>query len=256
MKNWQKLLRKAERALERGRVSEALQLCDQAAFENEESRYSAGLMRGSILLELGDAVGALSAFESLAKPESQDSEVDCARGMALFELARFPEAEAALRSAVRGGPHLAKAFHTLGLIAEFKGTGEEVRWFREARSLEPTRFGHRVQLSNAEFREMVEEAVAELPSDFVEIVEEIPIVVSELPIVNELNQLQPPISPLSLAMMVGAVRVEHGPADDLEPILFLFKRNIERAFPDPEEMKSATRRAIIRHFAEALGFTQ
>ena len=235
-------------------MSEALQFCDQAAFFSEEARYSAGLMRGNILLELGDATGALSAFDSLAEPGQRDFEVDCARGMALFELARFPEAEAALKSAVSDGPHLAQALHTLGLIAEFKGSGEEVQWFREARLIEPDRYGHRAQLSNGEFRQRVEEAIAELPTDFIKVVEEIPIVVSELPIVNESYQLNPPISPLSLAMLVGVAVAEEARSQDLEPILFLFKRNIERAFPEKEGMKSAIRRAIIRHFAEMLGF--
>ena len=82
--------------------------------------------------------------------------------------------------------------------------------------------------------------------------EELPIVVAELPLVNDLHQLDPRISPLSLAMMVGAI-TESGPEEGIQPVLFLFKRNVERAFRDRDEMISATRAAIMGNFADALG---
>ena len=56
---------------------------------------------------------------------------------------------------------------------------------------------------------------------------------------------------------IGATRIstdqERGPEDGIQPVLFLFKRNVERAFRDRDEMISATRAAIMGNFADALG---
>lgn len=255
MEDWGQLLKEAERALLCGRPGEALQYCDRAAVGGEEARYSASLLRGNILLEMGDAQGALSSFEAVADPDASDPEIDCARGVALFELARFPEAEAALKSSIRQAPHLAQSYYTLGLIAEFSGKGEEARWFRQARDLAPEKFGHHKQLRNDDFQSMLEDALSGLPPALAEALEHIPIVVSELPLVNDLHQLEPPISPLALAMLGGATGVGEDGDERLEPVLFLFKRNIERAFTDRQDMMKATRHAVIEYFAEALGIS-
>ena len=252
MENWRELLLEAERALVSGRLGEALQCCDRASFLSGEARHRASLMRGRILLEIGDPLGALSAFESIARLEICDPEVDCARGVAHFELAQFPEAEAALRAAIRADPSLADGYYTLGLISEFLGTGEENHWFREARKIDPERFAPVCQLTNEEFQSIIEEAVSGMDEQFQDVLEQLPIVVAELPLVNDLHQLDPRISPLSLAMMVGAITEENS-EERIQPVLFLFKRNVERAFRNRAEMVSATRAAIIGNFADALG---
>ena len=164
MEEWGRLLKEAERALLGGRSGEALRYCERAAVGGEEARYSASLLRGNILLEMGDAQGALRAFESVADPDAADPEIDCARGVALFELARFAEAEAALKSSIREAPHLAQSYYTLGLLAEFAGKGEEVRWFRQARELAPEKFAHHKQLRTAAFQSMLEDALTGLPA--------------------------------------------------------------------------------------------
>lgn len=252
MENWEELLQKAEHSLTLGRVGEALQLCDRASFGPGAARYRAALMRGRILLELGDPLGALSTFESVARVDRPDPEVDCARGIALFELAQFPEAQAALRSALKMNPKLPDAYYTLALIAEFLGTGEEAHWFRKARELDPERFAPSVQLTNELFQTVIEDAVSDMDERFQKALEDIPIVVAELPLVNDLHQLDPKISPLSLAMMVGTV-MENAGETAIQPVLFLFKRNVERAFHARDEMVSATRAAIMSNFADALG---
>ena len=252
MAQWEQLLKQAERHLEEGRPGDALQLCDRACFAGDDALYQSALMRGRILLEIGDTSGALSCFDSIASLETKDAEVDCARGTALFELAQFPEAQSALQSAIREDPNLADAHYLLGLIAEFVGSGEEGRWFREAYRIDPERFSPSPQLTNDEFSEVIEEAVSGMDESFQQALEQIPIVVAELPLVNELKHLEPVISPLSLAMVVGTI-VDGYVDETVEPVLFLFKRNIERAFRDREGMISATRIAIQTHFSEALG---
>ena len=252
MVTWQELLKRAKHSLLMERPGEALQYCDRASFGSDEARYASVLVRGRILLEMGDPMGALSMFESIARLDYQDPEVDCARGRALFELAQFPESQAALTSALQVDAKLADAYYTLGLIAEFTGTGEEGPLFREARRLDPQRFFPNIQMTNDSFEALIHEAVAEMEEPFQRVLEQIPIMIAELPLVNDLHQLNPRISPLSLSMLVGAV-VESGPDEGIQPVLFFFKRNVERGFSNRTGMISATRSAIISNFVDSRG---
>ena len=254
MEDWKELLERAEQSLLRDRPQEALQFCARASFGTDEGRYRAALMRGRILLEIGDPLGALSSFESIARLDSPDPQVDCARGIALFELAQFPEAQAALRAALRGDPNLPDAHYTLGLLSEFLGTGEEEHWFREARRLDPLRFPPCLQMTNEAFEVIIQEAVSELEEPVQKALEEVPIVVAELPLVNDLHQLDPQISPLALSMTVGTI-LEGDPENEIQPVLFLFKRNVERAFGEREQMVAATRAAIASNFEDGFGVT-
>ncbi|MEZ4271436.1 MAG: hypothetical protein R3C68_08385 [Myxococcota bacterium] len=51
---WQDYLEQAEAAFRERRYHDALQLCDQAAMSGDQARYHATMMRGDVLLEMGD----------------------------------------------------------------------------------------------------------------------------------------------------------------------------------------------------------
>src|SRR5690606_25477836 len=133
------------------------QLCDRAALSGDDGRYHGALLRGDILLELGDAAAALSAYETVAQLDVPDPELDCARGIALFHLCRLPEAENALRSALRGRPDLPHAWYTLALIAEIRGNGQDPELFRRARMLDPEHYPPLEQMGRGEFEQALEE---------------------------------------------------------------------------------------------------
>jgi len=252
MPHWRQLLLKARHSLELGRPGEALQYCDRAALECEEARQTAALVRGAVLLELGDPSGALNCYEAIAIPNQPDPDLDCARGMALFELGHLAEAEAALKSAIHDDPGLAQAHYTLGLLYELSGIPEGMRCFREARRLSPEKFPADCQYTRAEFEELLKEAVAELPEEVAKALEDYPIVVADLPMVDELRQIQPRMSPQSLALVLGT---EGSPKGPQKPCLLVFKRNVERAFRDRESAASKVRDTVIREFSHALGFS-
>jgi len=257
--DWRDLLDRAEEALGDERYHDALQLCDRAAQHGDDARYYAAFLRGDVLLELGDPAAALSAYESIADPEVPDPEVDCARGVALYELAKLPEAENALRSAARGAPELAEAYYTLALIAELRGSGEAVELFRRARRIDPERYRAPKQMSPAAFEDVVSEALAELPDVVRDAIATIPVLVEELPDLEDLLASDPPLSPSTLGMFVGmppgALSVlDH--ADVEQPAILLYKRNLERAFPDPVELREEIRITVIHEIGHALGLSE
>jgi predicted Zn-dependent protease with MMP-like domain len=259
MSTWQDLLDDAEIALRELRHHDALQLCDRAAVQGDDARYFSALLRGDVLLDFGDAAGALSSYDSVADPGIADPELDLCRGLALFELVRFAEAENALRSALRGDPSLAEAHYTLALIAEINGTGREVEHFRQARRLDPDRFPAMPQMSRNEFEAVVEEALASLPESVREATRGIPVLIAEVVHPGDLMQADPPFSPRILGMFVGIaprdVSVLDAPPEQ-QPTILLFKRNLERACPDREVLIAEVRKTVLHEVGHALGLSE
>lgn len=250
--SWQKLMEEATTALRGGRHHDALQLCDRTAQMGDEARYHAAILRGDVLLDLGDPSGALSSYETVADPGRPDPVVDCARGIALFELGRFAEADNALRSAIRGRPDLAEANFALALMAEIQGSGLEVEYFRRARKLAPERFPPTPRLSRAEFDEALGAATTLLTDQEREALQNITIFTEELPSFQDLRRGTVPLSPLSLAVLVPAGVAQHamppsGPGE--RPVLILFKRNLERAARTAEALTARIKEALEHELA-------
>lgn len=248
MTHWRNLLTQAKEVLAAGRTHEALQLCDRAAIESEDARYGAALIRGAIHLEIGDAAGALSAYQAVADLGKPDAELDCARGLAYFELAEIPEAEAAIRSALRIDNHLAEGHYTLALILELKGSREANTYFRRARELSPEQYPEDRSRTREEFEALLNGAASTLPEHVIEHIRQFPIVVADLPVLDELQKIQPRMSPQSLALVLGSSE-----GSSVQPCLLIFKRNVERAFRDEELIEAGIRLAVIREFTRALG---
>ena len=182
------LLTAARDALLAGRSHDALQLCDRAALVCDAGRYGAAMLRGTILLDIGDAAGALSSYDSVADPRVPDAALDCARGIALFELARLAEADNALRSALRGSPELARAHFCLGLIAELAGNNEEAEHFRRARRLEPENYPPQRRVGAEEFQRAVSAAIDGLGVGPRQVLSKISVLVAELPNPKDLTR--------------------------------------------------------------------
>jgi len=248
MTRWRNLLREAKDLLTAGRLHEALQLCDRAALESEDARYGSALIRGAIHLELGEPTAALSAYQAVADLSQPDAELDCARGLAYFELAQIPEAEAAIRSALSLDERLAQGHYTLALILELKGSREANQHFLRARELAPRQYPEDRSRTREEFEDILNRAAASLPEKVLEQLKQFPIVVADLPVLDELQKVQPRMSPQSLALVLGT-----NFGNGAQPCLLIFKRNVERAFRQDELIEEGVRLAVIQEFTRALG---
>lgn len=253
---WQTLLEQARGAWEQEQVHDALQLCDRAALLGDMGRYRAALLRGDILLDLGDAAGALSSYDSVAEPSVQDAELDAARGIALLELARFAEAENALTSALRGTPNNADVLFALGLIAEVHHSGREVEFFRRARKLEPQRYAATPRLNPERFEAAVAEALHSLASAMGKYMRQVPVLIADVPHPQEIRLVDPPVSPLSFGMWVDlsqSMGPSNQPGAPSERGLLLFKRNLERASPDYPTLVAHIKAFVEEELEESLG---
>ena len=246
---WKDLLAKAHTAWQRQRPHDALQLCDRAALLSATGRYAAARLRGDILLELGDAAGALSSYDSVAQPDVADARLDCSRGLALFELVRFAEAHSALRSALRGDPQLAAAHQALGVMAEIVGSGDAALHFRRARRLAPQQYGLSPHLTVAQFEAVVQRALERIPERLRTAMQAMAVLVQELPRLEDLQHATPQVSPQSFGMHVLLEADEA----EAQPAVLLFKRNLERACVDETALVQAIRDTVLQEAVPALG---
>jgi tetratricopeptide (TPR) repeat protein len=242
--NWQNILEEGRKALDKQDFHQALQLSDQVAQGGHEARYFAAVLRGQVLLELGDYPTALSCFESVADPKIPDSDIDLARGITFFHLLQFPEAINALYSALRGRPKAAEAYYTLALIAEVEGHDHATELFRQARLLSPDRFGPVSQRSRRDFEDCITSAIAALPGAYQASLRSLPLLVMEIPRLEDLRRQHPLVSPTTASLCV-TLDEPSDEAHDTTSIL-LFKRNCERSFEHREQLVEGIR-SILHH---------
>lgn len=238
------LLHSATQAFADGDYQRAVGLCDRAVHGGGQAHYRAALLRGQSLLLCGDPAGALNSYESIADARRIDPLVDLARGLALFELLRFAEAEAALCSALQEDSSLAEAYYVRALMAEMMATGAEQELWREARRCAPDQYPAVLHRRRLEFEEIIDEARQGLEPAVLELVLSVPLLICDCANVEDLRCTTPPTSPHALSML--------GRSDDSEPRLLLFKKTLERSFRPREALIAALRQHIFNPLAQRL----
>ncbi len=246
------LMAEAGRLLNGGRLAQALMTCETWRNEGRVSELDAALVAARVNLDAARPAQALQKIMEVAESGADHVQLDLVRGLCLFELVRFPEAIATLKSVVKRSPNEADAHYILALIHELERRDDRAEpFFRRARQLNPDDYMPRVDYSKSVFSEILHQAVAGLPEESARALQRYPIVVSDLPTVTDLERLRPRVSPRALAMILGGDA--SNPVIQHRPCLMLFKVSIERTFRDVGMMVTGIRRTVVREFAEAMG---
>lgn len=254
--DWRRILDDAEDAFVAGDFEGALALCEAAAGQGEDAFYFATFLRGDVLLEAGDATGALAAYERISGPGSEP-ELIAARGVALFELVRLDEAEALLLEAA--GARVAQAEYTLGLLYELTGRGDPARHYKRAHKIDRKYLVPPPPMPAELFDRVVQDALAELPEPVARAIENIPVLIEDMPDIEELTQSAPPLSPTTLGVFMGpppSTRSVLDPVELEQPRIVLFKRNLERAFPGRAQLKDEIVTTVLHEVGHALGLSE
>lgn len=154
--------------------------------------------------DLGDARAALEHAERARASLPGDLDAEYERGVALYELCRFGEARQALERVRAKDPDDAWTLHYLALVAERTGRGgpaEELE--RRARTLAPEEFGRGVTIDRAAFEAEVKRAVAALPESERRALATVPLEVEDVPALDDLTAVDPPLSPSILGLFRG-----------------------------------------------------
>jgi tetratricopeptide (TPR) repeat protein len=121
----------------RDKHADAIAAFQQAlARDAEDVESLRGLAREHLRLDEGES--ALSVLERAIALRPRDARLWNAKGVALHELGRFPEAETAYREAIAASPRYTRAQANLGLAIEKQGRLEEaLAQYRRVLAIEP-----------------------------------------------------------------------------------------------------------------------
>jgi predicted Zn-dependent protease with MMP-like domain len=230
---------------DRDAVEDGLTLCGRGRTLAErtgdvEMVYEFLLLEGMGLNQVGECERALESLEAALEhmPRSVDARVE--RGISLFELCRFKEAQSAFEKVLKETPDEAWAHHYLGLLAERRGDLKEAKKrFAKAQAVMPEEFPPPVSLSEQEFDQALEAAVKALPEHVKGYLDNVTISVEDIPADDELMDQSPPLSPCILGVFRGTPVGERSVTnayDHFPAAIVLYQKNLERFAKTREEL--------------------
>jgi predicted Zn-dependent protease with MMP-like domain len=206
--------------------------------------------------DLGRSHRALPHLERAAATLTADPDVTYERGVALFELCRFAEAQRAFERTLALAPNDAWALHQLGLLAERRGAPKRAEaLLAQARRLAPRDFRPELPVGADAFRAEVAAAIAALPESERRAVERVPVEIADLPDTSDLLAVDPPLSPSILGLF-------RGPSED-EPCLpsdgarcrsiVLYRKNLLRFARDAGELSQQVKVTLLHELGHLHG---
>lgn len=243
--------------LDEARIEKARLLFDEERYEDVIETLQgledteALLLTVSALYELGEHEEArVVCAEALAQEET----AELRQLEALLHLQQA-EPEKALAPALRSvelDPELAEGRHSLALVLTQLGRVEEAdAAFARAAELEPDRYFVPERLRTAEFDDVVEEALGELPEEFDRFLENVEVAVEDVP-APELVREGIEFDLLGL-YQGGTIQSE---AWDLPDRVLLFQRNLENVSPDRETLIEEIRDTVFHEVAHHMGMDE
>ena len=184
------------------------------------------------------------------------------KGVALFNLCRFDDAESAFAAVLHATPDDPYAHHHLALLYERSGREQDSqRHFLRARELAPGEFWAPVLLSEQEFRAELAEAVSELPPELDKRLHGVALEVADVPARADLVAVEPPFSPTILGLFRGLPHgVEAPEGADTEAIpartIVLYRKNLARAAKSRQELDEQIRRTLVHEIGHLSGLDE
>jgi predicted Zn-dependent protease with MMP-like domain/Flp pilus assembly protein TadD len=215
-----------------------------AARRDRESGGRLALVAGMAENDLGRSHLALPHLERAVAALPDDPEAIYEKGVALFELCRFDEAQRAFEKALTLSPDDPWALHQLGLLAERRGEERRAsQLLARAHTLAPRDFESELRIGPAEFKAEVQAALARLPEEEKRALKGVQFVVQDLPDAEDLRAVQPPLSPSILGLFRGPPEQEDCvPADG--PVcrtIVIYRKNLLRIARDRKELVEQVR---------------
>ncbi len=214
------------------------------------------LVAGMAENDLGRSQLALPHLERAVATLSTDADAVYERGVALYELCRFDDAERAFERALALAPDDPWTLHQLGLLAERRGQAERAGvLFTRARKLAPGEFRDDLPVDAEAFRGEVTAALDALPEADRRALQAVPIEVEELPDQDDLLAVEPPLSPSILGLFRGPAEDEPCTAADGPRCraIVLYRKNLLRFARDRKELSEQVRVTLLHELGHLHG---
>ncbi len=242
----------------------AVELCDELLSGKPEmprldraTEAEVHYLKAKAVFYLDDLEGSLFLVRRALKTGGDVSIYRAFEGQILFELGRFADAKRALDAGIALDPDSGHAIYHMGLVLERLGLAEEAqRAFAKANALDPERYPVPTQVDEEFFRQAAAEAIDNLPRSIREEAERVPLLIEDFPSEDLIEQED--VSPQILGIFIGVPRTEAGATEqphDLDRII-LFKRNLEKACRDEQELVEEIRRTVTHEVGHYLGLDE
>jgi predicted Zn-dependent protease with MMP-like domain len=226
--------------------------------EEDDEFFDAVILKASLEIELGKVKAAQATLSELPPP----GEVEVPRDLAIELAYLFLDAHLTEGAAERfqilheSDTSDAEARYGLGLCAEDSGNEDEKRrhWLAVL-DLDGASDLPDPRMSEAEMAEVAEQALKELPPGVRKHIENVPILVVDLPAREE---VQHGLDPRLLGLFEGSTYAEAnalGGAPQLTRIL-LFRKNLERMAFDVDDLKEQIRITLLHETGHFFGMSE
>ncbi len=249
---------------ELGEFELALELCDELLTGRAELprpdrtlQSEVYYLKSKALFYLDDLEGAVFLVRRALKAAGDQPIYSAFEGQVLFELGRYEEARRVLEHGVAIDPDSAHAVYHYGLVVERVGDPEESeRCFARANALDPQHYPLPAVVTDEFFREVMQEALENLPRSVRETMENVPVLIEDFPSV-ELIQFED-VSPQILGIFIGVPRTQAvltNQVPDLDRII-VFKKNLEKICQDREDLIDQIQITVRHEVGHYLGLDE
>jgi len=250
-------IEEAWRALEDGEVDAAVAIA-RGLLATDGTDPEVLYLAGSALMESDSAEEAEHYLRLAVRSQPSHSDARAALAQLLFDRCKFGEAQTEIGILLDTDPDDARAHHLASMLAERQGEyarAEEEE--RMAHRLAPEAFPLPPRFTREEFDATVEEAMAELPAEVRERMENLAVVVEDVPSAELLKTMTDP-SPSLLGLFVGTPLPEQSLEELPRPpdAIYLFKRNLERICETREELVEEIRITLLHEVGHFMGLDE
>lgn len=206
----------------------------------------------------GDLERAMEEAVRAAELYPDDADLRYAAGWCLVQLGAAEDAVDQLRRAVEIDPAFADGWYELGIAWEQLGQTDEMREaFSRVYDLDAAAEPLPDRLDDQAFERVTREALDELPDPVLEAMDNVAVIIEEYPETWILDDA--PYDPRLFGLFVGASFAEaRGTqlAPDEPTRIYLFRRNLERQYPHPDDLRREIRTTVIHEVGHYLGLEE
>ena len=200
-----------------------------------------------------DPKGSLELAERAAKKAPDDAMARVALGAALFDVCRLDDSEKAVAQAIDRDPRCADAFWLRGRVLTARGDHDAAdKAFARAIAIDDERFQSPFRVSEEVFAKLMEESFEELPKPVKDFMKNLAVVVEDIPDLARLTRDEPPLSP----GLLGLFETDSAGGMQLPTRISLFRRNIEIACADEDELRDCVSTTLIHEVGHYLGLDE
>jgi tetratricopeptide (TPR) repeat protein len=214
------------------------------------------LVAGMAENDLGRSHLALPHLDRAVLSLPDDADAVYERGVALYELCRFDDAQRVFEKAIALAPEDPWVLHQLGLLAERRGDLERAeKLLARARKLAPEEFPAEIAVEPDAFREEVVRAVSTLSDEERRSLQSVPVEIQDLPDAADLLAVEPPLSPSILGLFRGPSENEPCTAADGPRCraIVIYRKNLLRFAHDGKELTQQVKVTLMHELGHLHG---